>query len=867
MIARFEVKRESTSCPGFNEDELDEFGESIHFCCQDLGDTITVRLRVFDMAGNFSECLGLVCVSDSRIPTVTCPMSSIDLECGDDYTDHDLIGLPTGEDGCNAAIRIGNESFSLGSFNVECGVGKILRTIEVTDVNNNLLKTCSQTINFDAGLISTQLEDEDYIFPDDLTLDICTTGGSLDPSFTGIPFTNKEFGCANVGVTYEDDAPLVSNSDGTCYRILRTWKVIDWCNFNPGNPDKYSLTSTQEIKIIDSSTPLFNCPSDLIVEAEANNCEADVDLIISVSSTCTSDFDITWTVDAFSDGTIDYSGSGNDASGLYPVGEHIVSFTGGNQCGGTIKTCAYSFTVSSNAPPVPICKANVIWSLGNSSSTEVWASDFDVKSQGGCGLDELIFSFVDVDAINFPVLVNDYDCSDIPNGEYVDISVTVFIVDEAGQSSACTSILQLQDTQDVCLNVGSMSNVVGGITTETEEPLEHVMVALENMNSESTVMAMTNNNGGFSFENIVSGNSYNVKPSHNEDHLNGISTLDLILLQRHILGLSQIQSPYKIIAGDVDDSGNISAIDLLHLRRLILGVYEELPDNNSWTFVPRDHKFTDVNAPWDYPRSAYLDRATEDMESNFIAVKIGDVDNSVELNYNKSIDSRSKNSVFLQTENAIYTNNELIAIPLIIEKSQDIYGLQFSFDFDDKGMLFEGIDNGVLNVSQDNFSLSNNENGVLTFSFSEATGISLKEGETLFTMYFEARSDIELSKAIEINSAVTKSEVYNLDNSISNLELVVRNNDINKAEMVVYQNEPNPFDDITRVTFSLSQRQNVSLTIFDATGKVLFSKIDEFGKGLNEFIIQAEELDADGMLLYRVESGSSSVTKKMIMVK
>jgi len=866
-ISRFEVKRENYSCPGYDEHELDEFGESIHFCCQDLGDTITIRLRVFDMAGNYSECLSLVCVSDPRTPIVTCPDSNIELDCGDDYTDHALIGLPSGIDGCDAGIRIGDERFNLGSFNIECGVGTILRTIDVTDVNNKPLKTCTQTILFDAGVISATLEDGDYTFPDDLTLDICTSGGSLDPIYTGIPFTLKEFGCANVEYVYEDDGPIVSNTDGICYRILRTWKVIDWCNYNPSNPDQYSLTAVQEIKITDSSIPLFNCPNDLTVVAPTGECEAEVSLILGVSSTCASNFDITWTIDAFSDGTIDYAGNGNDASDVYPAGEHTIIFTGGNQCGGTTKTCTYTFKVTSDAAPLPICLANVIWSLGSTSTTEIWASDFDVKSEGGCGLDDLIFSFVDVDASNFPVTAETYDCSDLPNGQYVDLTVSIYIVDESGRSASCTSILQLQDTQDLCPDSANMASVTGGVKTETNEPLEEIMVSLENMDTESSVMEMTNQNGGFSFENIAMGNNYNIKPTHDEDHLNGISTLDLVMLQRHILGLNSIDSPYKLIAGDIDNSGNISAIDLIQLRKLILGVYDELPENDSWTFVPSSHKFVDVFQPWDYPKYAHIDDMSEDMESNFVAVKVGDVNNSVDLDYGKGISSRSNTSVFLQTGNAKYVSNELIAVPLIIEKTQDIYGMQFSFDFDDTSMLFEGIDNGVMEVSQDNFSLSNKEDGVLTFSFSNANGISLEGGQTLFTIYFESRGNVNLSNDIQINSSVTQAEIYNVDNTISNLELVVVNENVINSEMEVYQNEPNPFDDYTRITFSISERQNVSVTIFDATGKVLIKKTKEFGKGLSEFIINANELDAEGLLLYRVESESSSITKKMIMVK
>jgi hypothetical protein len=52
----------------------------------------------------------------------------------------------------------------------------------------------------------------------------------------------------------------------------------------------------------------------------------------------------------------------------------------------------------------------------------------------------------------------------------------------------------------------------------------------------------------------------------------GVSTFDLVLITRHILGETLLDSPYKLIAADVDNSGYISVSDLIQLRELILSV-------------------------------------------------------------------------------------------------------------------------------------------------------------------------------------------------------------------------------------------------------------------------------------------------------
>jgi hypothetical protein len=39
-----------------------------------------------------------------------------------------------------------------------------------------------------------------------------------------------------------------------------------------------------------------------------------------------------------------------------------------------------------------------------------------------------------------------------------------------------------------------------------------------------------------------------------------------------------------LIAADVNNDGKVSASDLTELRKLILGIYNELPNNSSWRF-------------------------------------------------------------------------------------------------------------------------------------------------------------------------------------------------------------------------------------------------------------------------------------------
>ncbi|MDA8692780.1 cohesin domain-containing protein [Saprospiraceae bacterium] len=873
-IASFQVKREQSFCPGFPL-EATEFGESVHFCCADLGDTITIRLRVFDNDGNFSECLGLVCVQDQGSTSVTCMDATINLDCDEDFTDRSITGIPMGASNeCDNGIVIGDDMFSFTGFDEACGIGVIVRTVRVTDLNGALLRTCRQNINFDEDDNPTALMQGDYTFPDDIMLDQCSASFSLDPQFTGLPTTTKEFGCTSIAISFEDSGPFVSNVDGVCFKIQRTWTVVDWCRFDPNNPDLFSDTGVQEIIVKNNISPSIVCPTGTIaIEAEPGECEAQVDITAQASTTCVSPLGASYTVDEFNDGSINDRGTGLTLSGVFPVGTHKVTFIVTNECGAIPATCTIMFMVSGDKPPTPICLASVVKPIGQDGTINVMASSFNFKSEGGCDRnDDLIFSYLAPDEPGFPQLSETFTCDDIANGIATALPIIVYVIDESGAFSSCFTEIVLQDNIDVCQDAaGSRAVVAGSVFTEDSEPVENVMVEMRNMTMQENVMDMTSAVGGFAFEELSFYLDYAVQPVNDVDYLNGVSTLDLVHIQRHILGSTPLDSPYKLIAADVDNSSSVTAIDLIQLRKLILGIYDELPQNDSWTFVPTSHEFTDVMAPWDSPNRIDLHSLfISEMEADFVAVKIGDVNSSAIVNLDATdIEKRSNDNVMLSTDNMTYKAGELVAVPLRVDRDVEISGLQFTIEFDSNNLLFEGIDNGTVEVGQNNFALLNNYDGVLTFSFDDQTGITLTNDDILFTIYFEAKQSSSIIADVDLTSKVTRAEAYNQSDEILGLNFVTRvlsaNGDYKGLE--VFQNEPNPFSDETTIAFFIPATQQVQLTVLDASGKVLVEQSGLFNEGINDFRISSDQLNSGGILIYRIESESSSVTKKMILVK
>jgi uncharacterized repeat protein (TIGR01451 family) len=139
---------------------------------------------------------------------------------------------------------------------------------------------------------------------------------------------------------------------------------------------------------------------------------------------------------------------------------------------------------------------------------------------------------------------------------------------------------------------------------------------------------MTFNAGIYDFEVPVGGN-YTVTPYKNDNPLNGTTTYDLFQIGNQIGGQVPFTSPYQFIAADINNDNMITSADTTELRNLILGIYNELPNNTSWRFVRMDYVFPDPLQPFPYPETATFPNLTHDVANvNFIPIKVGD------LNYN-----------------------------------------------------------------------------------------------------------------------------------------------------------------------------------------------------------------------------------------
>jgi len=139
-----------------------------------------------------------------------------------------------------------------------------------------------------------------------------------------------------------------------------------------------------------------------------------------------------------------------------------------------------------------------------------------------------------------------------------------------------------------------------------------------------------------------------------------------------------------------------------------------------------------------------------------------------------------------------------------------------------------------------------------------------------FAMTFRATASGELSRMLGVSGRITKAEAYNA--GAERLQVGFRFNGANGQTITglgfeLYQNTPNPFVNKTQIGFHLPEATTATLTIFDETGRMMFTQKGDFGKGYNAVTVDRSVLNTTGVLYYTLETAKESATRKMIQTK
>uniref|UniRef100_UPI0005C70F79 T9SS type A sorting domain-containing protein n=1 Tax=Lewinella cohaerens TaxID=70995 RepID=UPI0005C70F79 len=121
-------------------------------------------------------------------------------------------------------------------------------------------------------------------------------------------------------------------------------------------------------------------------------------------------------------------------------------------------------------------------------------------------------------------------------------------------------------------------------------------------------------------------------------------------------------------------------------------------------------------------------------------------------------------------------------------------------------------------------------------------------------------------EALSISSRYTAAEAYR-NGEMTDLGIEFTNGWNVAGEFALYQNTPNPFAAATLIGFNLPEDAAATVTINDASGRVLRVIKGDYAAGYNTINVTKQDLQgATGVLSYTIEAGEHRATKQMIVV-
>lgn len=431
------------------------------------------------------------------------------------------------------------------------------------------------------------------------------------------------------------------------------------------------------------------------------------------------------------------------------------------------------------------------------------------------------------------------------------------------------NVFQAMPHDSICSSSSTTSNLVGTILTEDGEQVSNVTVSVFD-NDNQPISSGSAVNGAFSVSDLSSCEHIFVGATKEGSITNGVNTLDLILISKHILFIEQLDSPYKIIAADVNNSGSVNVGDLIEIRKAILVISNEFTNNTSWRLVDANYTFNDPTQPLleDFPELINQGYLSDNSTADFIAIKVADVSGNANPDYHNAVERNyiDEDLVFSLQDQAL-VKGQTYTIDFKLSHETDVEGFQFTLDYDEDRLAYNGFSKGDLNqLTKDNFGVFENT-GLVTASW---FGNRKNESESAFSFTFTALENGLLSELIKVNSALTNSEAYNEALDIMGIQLEFENaadQAVGNTNMVLFQNQPNPFTEATSIAFNLPEASDATLTIHDVSGKEISKYSAAFNKGRNNFQLNANELPNLGILYYSLETEFGTETKKMIITK
>lgn len=408
---------------------------------------------------------------------------------------------------------------------------------------------------------------------------------------------------------------------------------------------------------------------------------------------------------------------------------------------------------------------------------------------------------------------------------------------------------RLNNPLQICATTCCSNSPISEVTVQLQTLYNPLEPALQITSSGAT------NCGTMDIDHTL-GAQYTASVSKTDDPLNGVSTYDLILIAKHILGIAPITDPCKLIAADVNRSGTITAFDIVELRKLILGIYTELPNNQSWFFFDANFQPSPV-----FPYITFSSTVTFNNPADFpdgipfIGIKTGDVNcNALLNNLVETADDRA--AKILKTENRLLHKGQSALLPFYFENSDFLQGFQMEITLNNRLIQLEEVIPGALtDMHVGNFALPRPE--TLSVSWNTADGRGLNVNCPVFYLKVTALETADVADCLAFAADRLRPEVYGENGGMEPLELAFDQLKSAETPRSTVQVWPNPTTAGAWLAIPLGEPSALELTVMDAWGKMVFFKKTTAEEGAHQLEIPADALQTTGTYFWSLKANNT----------
>jgi len=407
----------------------------------------------------------------------------------------------------------------------------------------------------------------------------------------------------------------------------------------------------------------------------------------------------------------------------------------------------------------------------------------------------------------------------------------------------------IMDAQTV-LNEDSSSTAIitGGINTPNGEGLSGVSVKITGP-IDTTIISDAN--GFFETGSLVAAENYTLSLEKNDNPVNGVTTLDIVIISKHILGIDTFATAYQYLAADVNRSGSVTAFDLVQMRQLILGINDNFSNTPSWVFDPAEMNLTSL----------------EELGSlSFTGIKMGDLNGSADSNGLRVGEDRGDNGTFaLSAADQKFEAGASVLVTLTAKDLQSIQGYQFSLAFDPTILrLNNDVDENQLHqLYGGHFNLQLKERGLLSTSWN-----TQKEqlNPLLFTLAFTAKKTGVLSEVIAINSDFIPIEAFDFKEELLDVNFtfdpLIQSSQSLENEITLFPN-PAKIGEVD-LDFKIKKAENITVKIINSVGQIVHTAAHKIEAGRQHLKLPISNLPV-GIYIVQVQNEKSILSTTQLI--